>query len=313
MDRLESMAVFEAVVAAGSLSGAGRRLGMPLATISRKLTDLEQHLNARLLKRSTRQLALTDAGRSYLTACKRILQDVGEAERAASGEFRAPKGELIVTAPIVFGRLHVLPVATAFLEAFPEVDLRLILGDRVVNLLDDPVDLAVRIGDLPDSSLSAARIGAVRRVVCASPTYLAKHGTPDAPGDLAAHRCITFDTLMASSAWRFDGKSGEISVPVHSRLVVNTAEAAVDAAIAGLGVTRVLSYQVEAARSSGKLAVLLRDFEPAPTPVSLVYSRQGPLPQKLRAFLDFAAPRLRERLAGADLADASARPAQAGE
>ena len=172
MDRFESMTVLLTAVEAGSLSAAGRRLGMPLATVSRKVSELETHVKARLLSRSTRKLTLTDAGRDYVVACKRILEDVNEAERAASGEYSAPRGELIVTAPIVFGRLHVLPVTTEFLAAYPEVAVRLVLGDRVVNLLEDQVDLAVRIGELPDSSLIATRVGTIRRVVCGSPDVL---------------------------------------------------------------------------------------------------------------------------------------------
>jgi len=159
MNRLESMSVLLTVVEAGSLSAAGRKLGMPLATVSRKLSELETHLKARLLTRSTRQLSLTDAGRAYVAACKRILEDLNEAERAASGEYSAPRGDLVVTAPIVFGRLHVLPVTAGFLKAYPEVDVRLVLGDRIINLLENHVDLAVRIGELPDSSLSATRVG----------------------------------------------------------------------------------------------------------------------------------------------------------
>lgn len=296
MNRLESMSVFLTVVEAGSLSAAGRKLGMPLATVSRKLSDLEAHLKARLLTRSTRQLSLTDAGRAYVAACKRILEDLNEAERSASGEYSAPRGELVVTAPIVFGRLHVLPVIAGFLEAYPEVDVRLVLGDRVINLLEEHVDLAVRIGELPDSSLSATRVGAIGRVVCASPGYLAARGTPSAPGELGAHQCITFETLLSPASWTFNAGGTELSVTIHSRLTVNTAEAAVEAAIAGVGVTRVLSYQVEDAVRAGLLNVVLREFEPTPVPVSLVFANQRRLPLKLRAFLDYAVPRLRERM-----------------
>ena len=296
MNRLESMSVLLAVVEAGSLSAAGRKLGMPLATISRKLSDLETHLKARLLNRSTRQLSLTDAGRDYVAACRRILEDLSEAERAATGEYRAPKGELVVTAPIVFGRLHVLPVTAGFLEAHPEVDVRLVLGDRIINLLEDHVDLAVRIGELPDSRLAATRVGAIGRVVCGSPAYFAARGTPASPADLAAHACISFDTLLSPASWTFRAGGADLQVPIRSRLTVNTAEAAIDAAIAGVGVTRVLSYQVEEAVRAGSLEVVLRGFEPAPVPVSLVFPGERRLPQKLRAFLDYAAPRLRERM-----------------
>jgi DNA-binding transcriptional LysR family regulator len=296
VDRFESMAVLLAVVEAGSLSAAGRKLGMPLATVSRKISELESHIKTRLLSRSTRRLMLTDAGRDYVAACQPILEAVNEAERAASGEYSQPKGDLIVTAPIVFGRLHVLPVTTEFLNAYPEVTVRLVLGDRIVNLLEDHIDLAVRIGDLPDSSLIATRVGTIRRVVCGSPKYFAERSVPKSPRELSAHQCVTFAALMAPDAWSFRVNGADVSVPVHARLIVNTAEAAIDAAISGVGVTRVLSYQIEAARRAGLLDVTLRKFEPAPMPVSLVYASQARVPLKLRAFLDFAAPRLRERM-----------------
>jgi len=297
MDRLEAMAVLLAAVDAGSLSAAARRLGLPLATVSRRVAELEAHLGARLLTRSSRRLTLTDAGRSYAAAAKRILEEVGEAERAAAGEYSAPKGELIVTAPIVFGRLHVLPVVMDFLRAYPEIAVRLVQVDRVIDLQENHVDLAVRIAELPDSSLIALRVGSIRRVVCASPDYFAARGTPRRPADLAAHDCVTFEGPIAPDIWAFASGETAATIPIRPRLIVNTAEAAVDAAVAGLGVTRVLSYQAAEALSAGTLALALQDFEPPPSPVSLVYAGQGLLPQKLRAFLDFAAPRLKARLA----------------
>jgi DNA-binding transcriptional LysR family regulator len=287
------MTVLLAAVQTGSLSAAGRKLGMPLPTVSRKVSELEAHLKARLLHRSTRRLTLTDAGHAYVAACKRILNDVEEAERAAAGEYSAPKGELVITAPIVYGRMHVLPVVTEFLKAYPDVDVRLQLGDRTVNLFEEPVDLAVRIGELPDSSLIATRIGAVHQVVCASPAYFVARGRPAHPGELAAHNCVTFEGLTAPHTWKFSRGKVSTSVAVHSRLVVSTAEAAIAAAIAGAGITRVLSYQVADAVRAAALEIVLRDFEPAGWPVSLVYPGQGKLPLKLRAFLDFAAPRLK--------------------
>ena len=235
IDRLESMSILLTAVEAGSLSAAARRLDTPLATVSRKVSELEAHLKTRLLNRSSRQLTLTDAGRSYVAACRRILEDVGEAERAARGEYSAPKGELIITAPIVFGRLHVLPVVAEFLRAYPDIDIRMVLTDRIVNLLEDHVDLAVRISELPDSSLIATRVGAVRRVVCGSPAYFAAHGMPKSPGELRTHACVTFEGLMSPDTWIFTTGKSITSVAVHSRLVVNTAEAAIDAAIVGLG------------------------------------------------------------------------------
>ncbi|KAF1012448.1 MAG: HTH-type transcriptional regulator DmlR [Pseudomonas fluorescens] len=295
MNRLESMSVFVAVVEAGSLSAAARHLGMPLATVSRKVAELEAHLATRLLHRTTRQLSLTEAGNAYVVACKRILDDIDEAERCATGEYTAPKGELTVTAPVVFGRLHVVPVVAQFLAQYPEIDINLLLTDRVMHLMEEHCDVAVRIGDLPDSSLKALQVGKVRRVVCASPGY-AHRGEPRAPQDLAVHNCITFEVLASTGAWTFgEGKSAQ-SVTVHSRLSVNTAESAIAAAQLGVGVIRVLSYQVADAVREAQLQVVLQPFESAPLPVSLVHKGQSPLPLKLRAFLDFVTPRLRERL-----------------
>jgi DNA-binding transcriptional LysR family regulator len=296
MDRLESMSTLLVAVETGSLSAASRKLATPLATVSRRVSDLEAHLRVRLVNRTSRRLALTDAGRSYVAACKRILEDIGEAERAATGEYSAPRGGLIITAPIVFGRLHVLPVAMDLLKAYPDIDVRLVLSDRVVNLQEDHVDLAVRIGELRDSSLVAARIGSIGRVVCGSPAYFAERGMPTTPGDLSKHDCITFDGLMSSEAWIFGSGKSTVSIAIHSRLVVNTAEAAIDAAIAGGGITRVLSYQVANAIRASMLVLALRECEPPLAPVSFVYAGQGLLPLKLRAFLDFAAPRLKARL-----------------
>lgn len=308
-DRFESMSILVAVVEAGSFSAAARQLRMPLATVSRKVGELEAHLNTRLLHRSTRQLSLTETGHAYVAACRRILEEVGEAERAASGEYAAPKGELVITAPIVFGRLHLLPVVADFLKTYPDIDVRMVLTDRVVALLDEHVDIALRIADLPDSNFIAMPIGTVRRVVCASPAYFAAHGTPARPQDLAEHACITFEQMTSRQVWHFTAgkvakgvkgaKAGkaEIAVPVRSRLAVSTAEAAVDAAVAGVGITRVVSYQMAGALRAGALQIVLEAFEPPPWPISLVHTGQGLLPLKLRAFLDFAAPRLRARVA----------------
>jgi len=295
MNRLDSMSILVAVVDSGSLSAAARRLGMPLATVSRKVAELESHLKTRLIQRTTRQLSLTEAGASYVAACRRILDEIAEAERAATGEYASPKGELVVTAPVVFGRLHVVPLVAEFLAHYPEIDVSLMLTDRVVHLMEEQADVAVRIGELPDSTLMATRVGTVRRVVCASPAYLATHGVPVKPRDLAAHQCITFEVLASTRAWVFGGGKSEVSVPVHSRFAVNTAEAAIAAAKLGVGLVRVLSYQVADAIRDNGLSIVLDTFESAPLPISLVHKGQAPLPLKLRAFLDFVAPRLRTR------------------
>jgi DNA-binding transcriptional LysR family regulator len=298
MNRLESMSILIAVADAGSLSAAARRLGMPLPTVSRKIGELESHLKTRLLLRTTRQLSLTEAGASYVAACRRILEEIGEAERAVTGEYASPKGELVVTAPVVFGRLHVVPVIAAFLAQYPEIDINLVLTDRVVHLVDEHADIAIRIGALPDSALVATRVGTVRRVICASPAYFAARGVPAQPNDLAGYDCITFEVLESMRAWVFGSGKSELSVPVHSRLSVNTAEAAIAAAILGVGLIRVLSYQVADAIRANELRIVLDTFESAPLPISLVHKGQAPLPLKLRAFLDFVTPRLRARTSG---------------
>ncbi|ORE96185.1 transcriptional regulator GstR [Stappia sp. 22II-S9-Z10] len=300
MDRLDAMRLLVAAVDAGSLSGAARAAGLPLATVSRRVADLEAALGAQLLNRSSRGLSLTDPGADYLAACRRILEDVAEAERAASGEFSAPRGLLTVTAPIVFGRLHVLPAVAAFLKTYAEVAVRLEQTDRVVSLVEERVDAAIRIGALPDSGLRARRVGAVRWVVCGAPAYLAARGRPDRPADLPDHDCVTFASLMPADRWRFGpswapGRADE-TVRIHSRLMTNTAEAAIAAAADGLGLTRVLSYQAADAVASGALQVVLAEHEPGEWPVHLVYPA-GMVPQKVRAFIDFAAPRIEASLA----------------
>jgi DNA-binding transcriptional LysR family regulator len=296
MDRLESMSVFVAVVAAGSFSAASRQLRMPLPTVSRKVAEIESHLNAKLLVRSTRKLVLTEAGQAYVEDCKRILEAVTEAERGASGQYNAPQGELSITAPIVFGRLHVVPVVTEFLRAYARVDARLLLIDRPLNLIEDRLDLAVRVGSLPDSRLVASKVGQIRRVVCASPSYLEERGTPKTPQDLLKHECVTFAGLADAGSWTFRDHE---AVRVRSRLTTSTAEAAIDATLAGIGLTCTLSYQIAESVKAGRLVVVLRKFEPAPLPVSLLYVHESRITAKLRAFVDFAAPRLRARLTSA--------------
>jgi DNA-binding transcriptional LysR family regulator len=300
MDRLEAMSILVAVVEAGSFTGASRKLGVPLPSVSRKLAELEAHLRARLLIRTTRKLTLTDAGTAYLAATRKILDQVAEAERAAAGEYLTPRGDLVIAAPIVFGRLHVLPAVNAFLAAFPDINVQLVLSDRNADLVGDQIDLAVRIGPLHDSSMVAARVGSVRQVVCASPDFLAMHGVPKTSDELVARPCVTFGAT-ASTSWTFSSKGRAVRpVPVRSRLVVNTAEAAIDAAAAGVGIVRVLSYQVASAIRERRLKIVLADFEPSPLPVHLVHPAQSHTPLKLRRFLEFSAPQLKKALAGID-------------
>jgi DNA-binding transcriptional LysR family regulator len=298
MDRLGAMSVFVTAVEAGSLSAAGRKLGMPLPTVSRKISELESQLRTKLLIRSTKTLAMTSAGKSYLAACKRIIESVNEAERDVMGEYSAPTGELIIAAPIVFGRLHVVPIVAEFLKKYPDVDVQLVLVDRPIDLLENHIDVAVRVGKLPDSSLIAVRLGQIRNVVCASSGYLRERGTPATPQELVNHACINFTlaALMLPDVWTFRVGQSQIAMRVRARLVVNTAEAAIDAALCGVGVTRLLSYQAGKVVQSGALTTVLTKFEPAPMPINLVYPGQRLLPVKLRAFLDFATSRFRQRL-----------------
>ncbi len=306
MDRLEAMSILVASADAGSFSAAGRQLGVPLPTISRKVADLEAHLNTQLLVRSTRKLSLTEAGLAYVAACKRILEQVDEAESQASGEYIVPRGTLTMTAPIVFGRLHVVPVVNEFLAHFPQINVHLTLSDHTINIVDEHIDLAVRVGALPDSTLVATKVGEIRRVVCGSPDYFAAHGVPKTPDDLADHMCVTFTALASGMTWIFNPRGKPTKgVRPYCRLKINTAEAAIDAAIAGVGVTNVLSYQVARAVAAGKLKLVLQDYEPDPIPVHLMHAGQTILPLKLRRFTEFAASRLRKSLA-ADLAKLSA-------
>ena len=299
MDRLGAMSLLVQAIDAGSLSAAGRAVGMPLPSVSRKVSDLEAYLGVRLLVRSTRRLGLTDAGEAYVAEARRILELVGDAERGASGEYSAPRGELVLSAPVMFGRLHVLPLVVEFLARYPEIDVRLALSDRNVHLVDEHVDMAVRVGELPDSSMTATRVGLVRHRVCASPAFLARNGTPRSPADLGTMPCVAHQVVAPPETWPFraPGARSDMQVPVRIRLSVGTAEAAVDAAVAGIGLTRLISYQVAGAIAEGRLVPVLEQYERAPMPVSLLHAAQGRMPLKMRTFLDFAAPRLRELLA----------------
>lgn len=280
-----------AVVENGSFSAAGRALRVPVATLSRKVSELENLLGARLLIRSTRRLTLTDVGVTYVGNIRRILDQVEEAEREAAGEFMAPKGELVISAPLSFGRLHVLPIVADFLAQFPEINVRLRLADRNVDLLDEHVDMAIRIGELPSSEMIATHIGRMRTVLCASPRLLERHGIPRTPYDLVGFPCVSFEGPAPSPGWRFGPDN--VVVPVKPKLSASTAEAALQAAKLDVGATRLLYYQVAEAIDDGALVLLLETFEPEPAPIHLLHAARGQMPLKMRRFLDFAAPRLR--------------------
>jgi DNA-binding transcriptional LysR family regulator len=297
MDRLDAMSIFIAIVEAGSLSEASRRLGMPIATVSRRLAELETHLKTQLLKRSARQMILTDSGRSYIAACRRIIEQVDEAERDAAGEYHAPMGELAITAPGPLGHMHLMPLALEFMQAYPDIHLRLELSDRIVNMLEENIDIAIRIGELRDSSMIATRVGSIRHVVCASPGYFATRGRPKRPEDLKQHDCITVDKATSPRGWEFATGTAETAVPVCSKIDVSSSEAAIIAAIAGVGITRVMSYKMQDALNAGQLEIVLPEFEPAPWPVNILYTARRLVPLKIRTFIDWTVPRLRARLA----------------
>jgi len=303
VDRIGAMKTLLTAIDGGSLSAASRKLGMPLATVSRKVSELETYLQAQLVIRTSRKLILTEAGAAYAAACRRILEQIDDAERAAAGEYQVPRGHLTLTASVMFGQIHVEPVVLAFLKAYPEVTVRLALSDSVVNILDDHIDAAVRVGPLPDSSMVATRLGETGWVTCASPGYLEARGVPATPAELAAHECIMFEgpqssSIWSSDAWSFGQGAAAFSVPINPRLRINTASAAMSAAIAGNGIVRLLRYQVVRALEAGQLKLVLPEFVPASLPVHLVHPGPAILPLKLRAFLDFAAPRLRASLLG---------------
>jgi transcriptional regulator, LysR family len=296
MDRLEAMSLLVKVVDTGSMSAVSRESGIPLPTVSRKIAELEKHLGIQILTRSTRKLALTDAGADYLAAARRILEDIESIERTASGEYQAPKGELVLSAPTMFGRLHLLPLVTRFLEAWPEIRVRLRLSNHNADLIEEHVDLALRIGHLPDSSLVAVPLGTLRTVVCASPSLLAQRGTPKNIDELSTMPLIQLETpLPADGVWD-DLFRGQRHTPLTSRLMVTTPEAALDAAVSGAGIARLLHYQVIEQVRQGRLQILLSSSRTPPAPVHLIYPNRGPNPLKVRKFIEFTVPLLRQSL-----------------
>jgi DNA-binding transcriptional LysR family regulator len=286
MDRIDAMQAFVTVADLRGFAPAARKLKLSPSAVTRLIAALEERLGARLLQRTTRSVKLTDAGARYLERIRRILADVEDAERAAEGERTRPSGRLVVSAPVGFGRLHVSPVMTGYLKRYPEVSGELRLEDRMVNLVEDGVDLAVRIGLLDDSSLVARQVGEMRRIVVASPAYLRAHGEPRTPGALASHQTIQFGATSGSAEWRFVENGGEIRVNYAPRLLTNSADAAIQYAEAGGGLTRVLAYQAADAVKRGGLKVVLQKFELPPLPIHIVYPTSRLLSAKVRAFID---------------------------
>jgi DNA-binding transcriptional LysR family regulator len=289
------MTVLLAVVEAGSISAGSRKLNAPLPSVSRKVAELERHLGTRLLIRTSRNVQLTDAGRDYVAAARQIIAQLEDAERQASGEYQAPRGALTITMPVEFGRRYVMPIALDFLEAHGDISLNILSVDRPMQLMDEHVDIGVRLGKLADSSLYAVRVGEFRTVTCASPAYLKRHGTPASPEELEQHDGVVFDAL-ANVWWDYATSSKGHSNGPRPRLRVNTAGAAVNAALRGVGVTRLLDFMVADELRSGTLVRLFPDDSSSAIPVHMIYPNQGLLPVKVRAFLDWTVPRLRTEL-----------------
>ena len=292
MDRLQAMEVFAAVAEAGGFARAARRLHLSPPAVTRAVAALESRLGARLLNRTTRSVSLTEAGLRFLDSARRLLAELDEAERSAAGATATPSGHLRVTAPVTFGRMHLMPVLSAYLRAQPRVTATLVTLDRVANLIEEGFDVAVRIAQLPDSTLVARRIGEVRRLLVASPGYVTRHGRPQHPDDLRAHALIGFEGMFPGGEWRYvaDGRSS--AVHLAPGLIVNDALAAIEAAVRGEGLTAALSYMVEPQLAAGTLVEVLGAFTPPAVPVQLVYPQSRLMAAKVRAFIDFAAPRL---------------------
>lgn len=286
MDRLDAMQAFVAVADLQGFAPAARKLGLSPSGMTRLIAALEDHLGARLLQRTTRSVTLTDVGARYLERARRILADIEEAEGSVQAERTRPSGRLVVSAPVGFGRLHVSPVMTAYLTRYPEVSGELRLADRMVNLVEDGVDLAVRIGHLADSTLVARHVGEMRRIVVASNGYLKQRGEPDTPEKIASHDTIQFGAMTTSPEWRFVKDGRDVSVACTPRFITNSADAAIQYAEQGGGLTRVLAYQAADAIKCGRLKIVLEKFEQPLLPIHLVYPTSRLLSAKVRTFID---------------------------
>jgi DNA-binding transcriptional LysR family regulator len=286
MDRFDAMQALVAVADLQGFAPAARKLGLSPSAVTRLIAALEERLGARLLQRTTRSVTLTDAGSRYLERARRILADLEEAEEAVEGERTRPAGRLVISAPVGFGRLHVSPMVTAYLKRYPDVDADLRLSDRMINLVEEGVDLAVRIGHLPDSTLVARHVGEMRRIVVASKEYLSARGEPKRPSDISAHDTIQFGAMTAAPDWRFVEEGQEVRVSPSPRFASNSADAAIQYAEAGGGLTRVLAYQAAAALEAGRLRIVLAKFEQPPLPIHIVYPTSRLLSAKVRTFID---------------------------
>jgi DNA-binding transcriptional LysR family regulator len=299
MDRLHAMQIYTAVVENGGFTAASRALRIPLPTVCRKIAELEEHIGAQLLTRSTRKVAVTDTGEQFYEDAQRILENIDAMERQASGEFQHVKGLLSITAPSLFGQKHVLPVINDFIKTHQEIEVRLLFSNQVLDLSEDHIDLGFRIGALSDNSANTRELGQVRQVVCASPSYLAAHNTPKQPKDILDHQCITFSRSGNRVPWTFGASAGKLKhINPRSRLLLNSAESATESALQHCGLTQLYSYQAAPYIAKGELEIVLEEFEISPPPVNLILPHDQRLPQKIKAFSNFAVPMIRESLEG---------------
>ncbi|MBT4019040.1 MAG: LysR family transcriptional regulator [Alphaproteobacteria bacterium] len=293
MDRFQALQIFVKVAELGGFAAASRDLGLSPPGVTRAIAGLEDRLGARLFVRTTRSVRLTETGMRFLGDAKRILTDLAEAEEAAVGSHAAPRGELRITAPVLFGRLYVTPILGDYLNQYAQVNAETMFVDRVVNLMDEGLDVAIRIGDLPDSSLSAIRVGVVRRVMFAAPEYLARYGIPQRPRDLTDHRLIHSLAIGAGGDWAFQDKGKPLSVKIDQRLRMNTNDAVIELALRGWGLSRLMSYQVAAHLAEGQLQTVLEEFETEPLPIHVLHGQGRRVSAKIRSFVDYMVERLR--------------------
>jgi len=288
------METFVQIVDRGSLTAAADALNTSLPSVVRILASLERHLRVRLLNRTTRRIHLTDEGAQFLERCRAILSQVQEAEAALSSQRAEPQGRLAITAPVVFGRGYITPIVNEFVRRYPSVNIDLLLLDRITNLVEEGLDVAVRVGELPDSSLVAIPVGHARRVICASPDYLRRHGKPRAPQDIAAHRCVRFTSVAPRDEWHFRVGGRDVTIPVTSVISSNQIDSALQACIDGLGLGMFFSYQVVSHRKAGDLKYVLEEFETEPRPIQVIYPHSKLLSAKVRTFVDECVKRLRQ-------------------
>lgn len=290
MDRWQAMRIFVRVAETGSFAETARQMNMSAPAVTRSVAGLEELIGTRLFVRTTRTVKLTEPGRRYVDDCRRILADILEAEASAAGSYATPTGTLAVTASLLFGQMYVMPIITEYLDTYPGMTGRTLFLDRPVNIVEEGVDVAVRIGHLPDSGFTAVKVGTVRRVICGAPDYFEKHGVPIIPADLKRHRIAASTSAWASPEWKF---ANDLRVTVDPALDCNTNDAAIAAAISGWGLTRVLNYQIGPALIAGDLQIVLADHEEAPLPIHVIYPEGRHAPAKVRSFVEMAVARLR--------------------